>query len=209
MPLQNRVDPSGQVRAVSARGMFTGNRGIIHDPDTRTLTGRRWTTKAWIMCDCSPGGRSRDVFGRNGRGGSAGWTNLFFLDEVTALAAGHRPCFGCLRAQASAFANYFSSARNRSLMRVAEIDGLLHRQRLATGAGPVSIEPHALSELPDGAIIRAGDRYFARKGGAFLEWSFSGYRPSPPPSQTAFLVTPTSTLAAFGQGYQPVWHPTA
>jgi len=91
MPLQNRVTPFGDIIATPARGMFTGNRGIIHDPATRTLLRRRWTTKSWIVCACEWKGIRRDVMG--GRS----WTELFFLDEATALAAGHRPCFLCRR----------------------------------------------------------------------------------------------------------------
>lgn len=105
MPLQNRVEPFGAIRAVAARGLFTGNRGIIHDPDGRRLLPRRWTTKAWIICRCDFRGRRRDVMGRNGSAGGASWTELFFLDEVTALAAGHRPCFFCRRADAVRFAD--------------------------------------------------------------------------------------------------------
>ena len=99
MPLQNRVDPFGAIHAVDARGLFTGNRGIIHDPATKTLLKRRWTTKAWIICTCEYKGRRREVMGRNGPNGGACWTELFFLDEVTALAAGHRPCFTCRRSR--------------------------------------------------------------------------------------------------------------
>jgi len=87
VPLQNRVTPFGEIVAIPQRGMFTGNRGIIHDPRTRTLLSRRWATKAWIVCVCEYKGVRRDVMG--GRS----WTELFFLDEATALAAGHRPCF--------------------------------------------------------------------------------------------------------------------
>ena len=108
MPLQNRVDPFGQIFAVAARGLFTGNRGVIHDPETRTLLRRRWTTKAWLICACDFRGRRRAVMGRNAPSGAAGWTELFFLDEVTALAAGHRPCFYCRRERATAFATCFA-----------------------------------------------------------------------------------------------------
>ena len=93
MPLQNRVDPFGDIHAVDARGLFMGNRGIIHDPDTKTLLKKRWALKAWIICVCDFKGVRREPMGRNRPGGKAGWTELFFLDEVTALAAGHRPCF--------------------------------------------------------------------------------------------------------------------
>ena len=97
MPLQNRVTPSGDIIADPQRGLFTGNRGIIHDPATKTLLRRRWSTPAWLTCLCEFRGWRRKVMG--GRS----WTELFFLDEATALAAGHRPCFYCRRADANAF----------------------------------------------------------------------------------------------------------
>src|SRR5271168_640788 len=86
MPLQNRVNPFGDIVAIPQRGTFTGNRGIIHDPQTRTLTKRRWTNKAWLICSCEYKSRQRKVMGQRT------WTELFFLDEAVALAAGHRPC---------------------------------------------------------------------------------------------------------------------
>ena len=97
MPLQNRVTPSGDIIATPHRGLFTGNRGIIHDPATRTLLTRRWASKAWLTCVCEFRGRRRKVMG--GRS----WTELFFLDEATAFAAGHRPCFFCRRDDANRF----------------------------------------------------------------------------------------------------------
>jgi hypothetical protein len=132
MPLQNRVDPFGNIHAVAARGMFTGNRGAIHDPATRTLLTRRWTTKAWIICDCDFRGRRREVMGRNAPSGNAGWTELFFLDEVTALAAGHRPCFYCRRERAVEFARCFSAGQGRKTISAPEMDALLHRERWAS-----------------------------------------------------------------------------
>src|SRR5256885_16856985 len=87
MPLQNRVTPSGDIIATAHRGLFTGNRGIIHDPATRTLLNRRWASKAWLVCFCEYKDRWRPVMGRRS------WTELFFLDEAVALAAGHPPPF--------------------------------------------------------------------------------------------------------------------
>jgi hypothetical protein len=133
MPLQNRVDPFGNIHAVAARGMFTGNRGVIHDPETKTLLTRRWTTKAWIICDCDFRGRRREVMGRNAPSGNAGWTELFFLDEVTALAAGHRPCFYCRRERAVEFARCFAAGQGRDRMSAPEMDEVLHRERWASG----------------------------------------------------------------------------
>ena len=91
------MTPFGNVVAIPQRGLYTGNRGIIHDPATKTLLGRRWTTKAWLVCVLDYKGRRRELMG--GRS----WTELFFLDEAVALAAGHRPCFFCRRADAQAF----------------------------------------------------------------------------------------------------------
>jgi hypothetical protein len=97
MHLQNRVTPFGDIVAIPQRGTFTGNRGIIHDPMTRTLLTKRWASKAWLVCSCEYKGRRREVMGRRS------WTELFFLDEAVALAAGHRPCFRCRREAAEAF----------------------------------------------------------------------------------------------------------
>ena len=97
MALQNRVTPFGDVVAIAQRGLFTGNRGIIHDPATKTLLRKRWASKAWLVCVCEYKGRRRAVMG--GRS----WTELFFLDEAVAFAAGHRPCFFCRRRSAEAF----------------------------------------------------------------------------------------------------------
>ena len=107
MPLQNRVDPWGELHAVAARGTMMGNRGgRIHD-EHRSLGARRWTSRRWICCELAFKGWWRPVMGR-------GYTELFFLDEVTALAAGHRPCFECRRAEAKAFAAAFSAGQGAS-----------------------------------------------------------------------------------------------
>src|SRR5437588_579579 len=120
MPLQNRVNPFGDIVAMPHRGLFTGNRGIIHDPATRTLLRRRWATKAWLICLCEYRGRRRAVMA--GRG----WTELFFLDEAIAFAAGHRPCFFCRRRAAEAFRDAWAKGRGRgeSMPRAAEIDAV-------------------------------------------------------------------------------------
>ena len=97
MHLQNRVTPFGDIVAIPQRGMFTGNRGIIHDPRTKSLLSKRWTNKAWLICSCEYKGRRREIMG------TQSWTELFFLDEAVALAAGHRPCFLCRRKAAEAF----------------------------------------------------------------------------------------------------------
>jgi len=213
MTLQNRVDPFGEIHAEPARGLFTGNRGVIHDPDTRTLLKRRWTTRAWLICECDFGGRRRDVMGRNARSGRAGWTELFFLDEVTALAAGHRPCFYCRRGMAKTFANCFGKAFGIASPRATEIDARLHAERLASGGRPSALDANALRALPDGAMLSQGARCVAKHGGKFLPWSFHGYGEAFGVRDLgrggALLITPPTTVAILGAGYRPVWHPTA
>ncbi len=213
MPLQNRVDPFGDIHAVAARGLFTGNRGIIHDPATKTLLKRRWTLKAWIICLCDFQGRRREPMGRNRPGGKAGWTELFFLDEVTALAAGHRPCFFCQRQRAKEFAGCFGEAFGIADPKAPEIDARLHRERLASGGKMVGLDRHGLEKLPDGAVIFDGKAVYVIRDGHALHWTFSGYDGVADykafASNEIFVVTPATTMAVLRQGYRPVWHPSA
>src|SRR5271154_1588180 len=124
MPLQNRVTPWGEILAVPQRGLFTGNRGIIHDPATKPLLRKRWASPAWLTCVCEFRGRRREVMG--GRS----WTELFFLDEATALAAGHRPCFYCRREDANAFRAAWEEGNRVSDVNAPGMDEVLHRERL-------------------------------------------------------------------------------
>lgn len=203
MPLQNRVTPFGDLVATSERGMFIGNRGIIHDPATRTLTGRRWTTKAWIVCACQFKGRQRDVWA------TRSWTELFFLDEATALAAGHRPCFECRRAAAKAFAEASAIGNRTPLPRAAEMDAVLHAERIDGRGKRLHALPNAPEDLPDGAMLAAGEASYLVHNGRLLQWSFAGYAPADVPAGTLSLITPPSTVAALRGGYQPGLHSSA
>lgn len=206
MPLQNRVDPFGNIHATPERGLFTGNRGIIHDPDSRTLLSRRWTMKAWIICECDFGNRRRVPMGRNGPNGRAGWTELFFLDEVTALAAGHRPCFYCRREAAEDFRRRFAAGNGLGHAPAPTMDALLHRQRLASGGTPPLLAPEAAMALPDGAMIAAGGQAYAIRGADALPWHFSGYGTAGAlPRGSVRLLTPPATVAALRAGYRPAW----
>jgi hypothetical protein len=203
MPLQNRVTPSGDIIATPHRGMFTGNRGIIHDPETRTLLNKRWASQAWLVCVCEFRGRRREVMG--GRS----WTELFFLDEATALAAGHRPCFFCRRDDANRFRAAWEAGNGVTEVLARDIDGVLHRERLAGGKKRLHALPARLEELPNGAMLQQGIESYLIVQGRPLSWSPAGYRNAQNPLQDAMLLTPPSTLRALMAGYRPVLHASA
>lgn len=211
MPLQNRVDPFGAIHAVETRGLFTGNRGVIHDPATKTLLSRRWSTKAWIVCECEFRGRRREVMGRNAPSGNAGWTELFFLDEVTALAAGHRPCFYCRRERAKEFAECYANAFRITRPRAPDIDARLHGERLASGGVLPVAHQAEIKDLPDGTMVAAGRRAFGLHRGKLREWGFDGWRTESVPAaeldEDARLLTPPTTVAVLRSGFRPIWHP--
>ena len=206
MPLENRVDPFGAIHAVPERGLFTGTRGVIHDPGTKTLLSRRWTTKAWIICTLAhPRGTRREPMGRNAPSGGAGWTELFFADEVTALAAGHRPCFYCRRGAAEEFRRCFVRGNRLEDASAPAMDAVLHAQRLASGGSTRILLPGEAEKLPDGAMVAVGGQAFAVRGGTALPWRFSGYGAPEPLPRGARLVTPPATVAVLRAGYRPLW----
>jgi len=202
MPLQNRVTPSGDIIATPHRGLFTGNRGIIHDPATKTLT-RRWAGKAWLTCVCEFRGRRREVMG--GRS----WTELFFLEEATAFAAGHRPCFFCRRDDANRFRAAWQQGNGVTGVRARDIDAVLHRERLSGAKKRLHAVPLPLEELPDGVMVQEGTESFLIVQGRALSWSPAGYRKTQSVLQDTMLLTPPSTLRALSAGYRPVLHPSA
>ena len=203
MPLQNRVTPTGDIVATPHRGIFTGNRGIIHDPATKTLLKKRWSNPAWITCVCEFRGWRRKVMG--GRS----WTELFFLDEATAFAAGHRPCFFCRRDDANRFRAAWQRGNGVTDMRAKEMDAVLHRERLERGQKRLHPLPVPLAELPDGAMVQAGAESFVVLQGRALLWSMAGYRTADHAIDDAMLLTPPSTLRAISAGYRPVLHGSA
>ena len=201
MPLQNRITPSGDLIATPHRGLFTGNRGIIHDPATKTLT-RRWAGNAWLTCVCEFRGRRREVMG--GRS----WTELFFLDEATALSAGHRPCFYCRRDDANRFRAAWEKGNRTGEVLAPEMDAVLHRERLASCK---KLHPlrEAIEKLPDGTMVRSGEESFLITGGKALMWSPDGYRAVKGGISDARLLTPPSIVRAFMAGYRPALHESA
>lgn len=203
MPLQNRVDPFGELFAGPARGTFMGNRGGRFHTQARTLTARRWASRQWICCVLAFKGRHRDVWGRF-------YTELFFLDEPTALAAGHRPCFECRRQDAEDFAEHWGKARGGGHRpRAAEMDHVLHRERLQ-GRGKRR-HRRSIDDLPDGAFIVLGGAAFVVRGNALLRWTAQGYERGErrPRHIVVDVLTPPAILAVLAAGYCPRWHPSA
>lgn len=210
MPLRNRVTPFGEIIATPERGLFLGNRGAIHD-DAGNLRSRQWQVERWITCLLQFKGRRQELF-RTGY-----YTHLFFLDEATAFAAGHRPCAECRRSEFEAFLVLWERANLRSgdstgKLRAPEIDHLLHRERLTAG-GQKRTHPARLGDLPDGVIVTLTDgapRLLWH--GALRTWSPAGYttdRRKPDPLAEVSLLTPPSIANVFAAGYAPIVHPTA
>jgi hypothetical protein len=194
-PLQNRVDPFGEFHAVANRGALMGSRGGRLHRDDQTLERRRWTSKRWIACVCAFKGRRRCVWG-------AGYTEFFFLDEPTALAAGHRPCFECRREAANAFLSAFPGGAK---LGADGVDRVLHRERVESGRK--RLWQARLGDLPDGAMIARDGRAYAMRGATLAPWSFAGYGPplAVEPSIVVDVLTPPSTIAALAGGYRPIW----
>ena len=200
MALQNRVTPSGELIETRARGTLFGNRGGKFHRDDKTLGKKRWASRQWICCVLEFKGRQRDVWGRY-------YTELFFLDEVTALAAGHRPCFECRRAEAEAFRAAWVKAKGGGKRPSApEMDVVLHDERLDGHAKRL----HRLNakDLPDGAMVSLEGAAFAVKGDELLHWTPIGYgeRRERPRSGKLDVLTPPAIIGALRAGYQPRWH---
>jgi hypothetical protein len=204
MPLQNRVLPTGEIVADPGRGLMMGNRGCLHG-QSRQLSTARWRSPLWICCVLDWGGRRRDVM-PPGR-----WTALFFLDEATALAAGHRPCAYCRRGDYTDFTAAWQAAAGLGGPPLArEMDPVLHGERVDRQRRQVTRAAVA-GGLPDGVMIRAGGQVGLYLGGSLRPWSWDGYGAPVPVSagREVELLTPPSISAAIGAGYRPLVHPTA
>ena len=192
MALQNRVMPWGEIVADPARGMFTGNRGCLHD-DQKRLGRARWKGRAWIICALEYKGWKRQVMTPRT------WTELFFLDEAVALAAGHRPCALCRRTEYLAY-----RAAWGGLPKAVEMDRALHVARL----GPRVVAECA--DLPDGAFVRDEGQAFLLRGPAMLPYAPAGYGVAVARATWEVeVLTPSPTLAVLRAGYRPVLHPSA
>jgi len=208
MPLQNRMTPFGEIVSSPARGLLMGNRGILHNDDRRLGTAR-WQHPHWVVCRLDWKGRRQEVM----RPGA--YTQLFFLDEAVALAAGHRPCAHCRRADYEAFVRAWMVAGVRSARpRAAEIDWQLHRERVDPATRRQVTHTAPLGTLPDGTFVTLPGKPGAPclvLGRKLLTWTAEGYRGARPrPDELEVVVlTPRTTVGALAAGFRPQLHPSA
>jgi hypothetical protein len=207
MPLQNSVTPMGDIVADAARGTLMGNRGILHDASRRLGTAR-WRHRSWICCRLRFKDRRREVMAP-GR-----YTELFFLDEATALAAGHRPCCECRRDDFRAFQAAWRHAVDTPDASAPAIDRVLHKARVDPRTRRQARFEAALDDLPDGAFVLLPDdpsSPILSLGERLLPWRPAGYgAPRPrPPGIRCLVLTPRPTVAVLRAGYAPALHPTA
>jgi hypothetical protein len=204
VPRQNRVTPLGEIVATPTRGLFMGNRGCLHDAQGHIR--RPWQLKRWIVCLLKFKERKRTVMT------PGHYTELFFLDEATALAAGHRPCSECRRTRFGAFRQ--ALAGNDAPPRTAvAIDRRLHAERVTPNR---SKRTHTarLDELPDGAFVLLSGverTPYLIRGDTLLAWTAGGYadRVRRPRRITVEVLTPELTVRAIRGGYVPELHPSA
>jgi hypothetical protein len=201
MALQNRVDPYGALHATEQRGAWMGNRGVLHDASKRVVA--QWRLRRWITCVLSWKGRRREVFA------PSRWSELFFLDEATALSAGHRPCAECRRSRYVEFRAAWDAGRRRRdapsrFLRADAIDRVLHAERLDR-AGRKKTYRATLSSLPDGTMVeRAGLPQLVWRG-RLRPWSFGGYGRGVDvaPDEVVVVLTPRSIVGAIRAGFAP------
>jgi len=208
MPLQNRVTPEGEIIAHAARGLMMGNRGGAFHDERQVLGRRRWVSRQWICCVLSFKDRRRQVMAP-GR-----YTELFFLDEATALAAGHRPCFECRRHDSLRFAAIWAAVHGgngNGRAMAPEMDRALHAERIDTKGAKVTYVAR-LGDLPDGAFVRLGRQPHLVWKNQLFPWMPEGYAPPIPllsDVASAEVLTPRSIVAVLRGGFVPGVHPSA
>jgi hypothetical protein len=206
MPLQNRVTPLGDLIADVGRGLVYGNRGCLHDERGRIR--RRFATRRWIACRLEIRGWHRAPLMQPGR-----FTELFFLDEATAFAAGHRPCALCRRADYERFVELWRDL-HPDLVGADAIDARLHLERYVVETREQRHHKGRLDDVPDGAFVLVEGAPHLVRGSRLLRWTPRGYvEPRTRPARArAVVITPPSLLAVLGSGWKPVvplLHPSA
>ena len=197
MTFRNRVAPTGELVADPARGTLTGNRGVLHDANGTIV--RNAQVRRWITCSLEFRGWRREVMTPRR------WTHVFFLDEATALAAGHRPCAMCRHEDYQRFRRAFPNGATTA----QAMDDVLHGERgLVDGRRRTHLVEAA--GLPDGAMVQRNDGVWLVAGGTLARWTFRGYTDREPlPRGRLPVLTPPSTLAVLTAGYRPALHPSA
>lgn len=207
MPRRNRVTPFGDLVAVPDRGDLMGNRGVLHDRDGR-IGCRLWASRRWICCLTDFRGRHRPIL-QPGR-----YTELFFLDEATALAAGHRPCAECRRAAFEHFMGAWASAVDGAEVGgfgrrplADPVDRRLHAERIEAYTGRKMTYTACAASLPDGTMVALADRpdqAWLVMEGTLRMWTHGGYTEARTmPGGDVVVLTPRSTVAVLAAGYRP------
>ena len=198
MPFQNRVLSNGDIIAHQGRGLFMGNRGILHD-EKQNLGRARWRHKAWVTCVLKHKDWHREIM-QTGH-----YTELFFLDEAVALAAGHRPCALCRRYAYNTYRDAVGINGN-----VKALDNQLHQDRAIPRTFQQRRIESDISQLPNGAVILSSEPQLVMDE-ALIPIAPDGYRApaTKPKSGKSLVATPALTLQALWAGYQPELHPTA
>ena len=198
--LQNRVDPFGNLIKTPARGAWMGNRGILHNDQQQVL--RSFKLKAWITCKLEFNGRKRQVMAPNR------YTELFFLDEATSFAAGHRPCFECRREDYRKFKSLWLIGNPGyhfdEKTSIKKIDGILHKERMRRDRSKVTYK-EKINSIPDGTFILINEKAFLVFNKQIYLWSPFGYdKGMTLPNEKEFtVITPTSIVNTFRAGYTP------
>ena len=200
MPLKNRVDPFGQFLAVDSRGAWMGNRGILHDSNKEIVSP--WKHKAWVTCNLQFNGWKREVFGQNT------YSELFFLDEATALSAGHRPCGTCRKQRFNEFKSVWCKANINppsEKISIKQIDDQLHAERAVRGGGKVTFQMK-FKEVPAGAFIGEDEKAYLFWDNKLHLWSPDGYTEHsgmPSGEDIVTVLTPASIVKMYALGFVP------
>jgi hypothetical protein len=207
MPLQNRVTPFGEIVAHPARGLFLGNRGVLHD-NHKQLGAARWRMPHWVTCVLAFKGRRRAVMTPRR------YTELFFLDEAVAFAAGHRPCAECRRADYNRYREAFAAAYGtKGRLYAKEMDAILHPARVERGTKAQIRYRHDMAELPDSTFValdEAPGTAFLVLGERLFPYEFARYGPPRArPAGQVTVLTPAPTVAVLAAGFRPQLHPSA
>lgn len=208
MPQRNRATPQQEVIADPARGLVYANRGVLVDAHGEIR--RRWSARRWIACRLEFKGRRRRPLMAPGR-----YTELFFLDEATAFAAGHRPCGECRHEDYRRFCAIWRRLHPGQIGADA-IDAQLHGERVDPDTREQRRHPMAFGDLPDGSFVLCDERPWLVLGDELLEWTPAGYvgqRRARPLGETAVALTPPSLVEVLRSGWAPATvpflHPSA